>query len=87
MCSYCFRPAKSSSLATLHDMTSTQLKAALQRKGMSQFDLSRASGVHPSQISRACSGMQLSPDAERRVREVLDPPSSKATAGTVQVTK
>ena len=68
-------------------MTSTQLKAALRRKGMTQFDLSRASGVHPSQISRACSaGMQLSPDAERRVLEVLDPPNSTATAGTVTVT-
>lgn len=53
---------------------------------MSQFDLSRASGVHPSQISRACAGMQLSEDAERRVLEVLDPPHAAVTAGTITVT-
>lgn len=47
------------------------LKRMLRDAKLSQFDLSRASGVHPSQISRACSGMQLSPDAERRVREAL----------------
>lgn len=68
-------------------MTSFNLKRALRDSGMSQFDLSRASGVHPSQISRACSrGMELSPDAERRVREVLQPGTSAVTTGTVQVT-
>jgi transcriptional regulator with XRE-family HTH domain len=59
-------------------MSSLNLKRALRDAGMSQFDLARASGVHPSQISRACSGMQLSPDAERRVLEVLKPPNDGA---------
>lgn len=72
--------------ATLHVMSSLDLKAALRRSGMSQFDLARSSGVHPSTISRACSaGMELSPDAERRVREVIDPPSVTNTPITVQV--
>ena len=54
---------------------------------MSQFDLARASGVHPSQISRACSaGMALSEDAERRVREVIDPPRVTNRPIQVQVT-
>ncbi len=62
------------------------LKSKLRAAGMSQFDLARASGVHPSQISRACSGMQLSADAERRVLEVIDPPTSKVTTGIATVT-
>lgn len=66
-------------------MSSLNLKRKLRDAGMSQFDLARASGVHPSQISRSCSGMQLSADAERRVLEVLDPPTSTVTTGTVQV--
>ncbi len=53
---------------------------------MSQFDLARSSGVHPSQISRACSGMQLSDDAERRVLEVLNPPTDTVTTGRKVVT-
>jgi hypothetical protein len=57
----------------LHVMSSLNLKRLLRDANMSQFDLSRASGVHPSQISRACSGMELSDDAERRVLEVLSP--------------
>lgn len=54
-------------------MSSLNLKRRLRDAGMSQFDLARSSGVHPSQISRACAGMQLSADAERRVLEVLEP--------------
>lgn len=68
-------------------MSSRDLKRKLREQKLSQFDLARASGVHPSQISRACSGMQLSADAERRVREVLEPHDEAArTPGTVKVT-
>jgi plasmid maintenance system antidote protein VapI len=38
---------------------------------MSQTDLARQSGIHPSTISRACAGMELSEDAEYRIREAL----------------
>jgi plasmid maintenance system antidote protein VapI len=38
---------------------------------MSQTDLARSSGIHPSTISRACAGMELSEDAEYRIREAL----------------
>jgi hypothetical protein len=72
--------------ASLNDMSKFNLKRLLRDSGMSQFDLARASGVHPSQISRACSGMELSDDAERRVREVLFPPTAKVTRGKAQVT-
>lgn len=67
-------------------MSSLDLKRALRERGMSQFDLARSSGVHPSQISRACSGMQLSDDAERRVLEVLNPPTDTVTTGRKVVT-
>jgi plasmid maintenance system antidote protein VapI len=36
---------------------------------MSQTDLARSSGIHPSTISRACAGMELGEDAEYRIRE------------------
>jgi transcriptional regulator with XRE-family HTH domain len=72
-------------VCSVHDMSSLNLRSKLRASGMSQFDLSRASGVHPSQISRACSGMQLSADAERRVLEVLDPPTDAVTFGTARV--
>jgi transcriptional regulator with XRE-family HTH domain len=54
-------------------MSTRELKAAMRSRGLSQFDLSRASGVHPSTVSRAVAGMKLSPNAERRILDVLEP--------------
>jgi predicted transcriptional regulator len=80
-------PCKPYSLSLYsHDMSSLDLKQMLRDAGLSQFDLARSSGVHPSQISRACSGMQLSDDAQRRVLEVLNPPTDTMTTGTKVVT-
>lgn len=47
------------------------LPALLRERSISQIDLSRSSGIHPSTISRACAGMELSEDAEYRIREAL----------------
>jgi transcriptional regulator with XRE-family HTH domain len=59
-------------------MSTRELKAAMRSRGLSQFDLARASGVHTSTISRAVAGMKLSADAERRVLDVLEPHNDAA---------
>jgi transcriptional regulator with XRE-family HTH domain len=57
--------------ATTAPAVSTDLRAELERRGMSQWRLAAATGIHPSQISRYVNGLQPSKRSAAKIAEAL----------------
>jgi len=56
-----------------------RLKRERKERGMSQFELARLTGIHPSDISKLESGKYPCHDSwRRRIVEALDWPADKA---------
>lgn len=48
------------------------LPAALRKRSMTQWQLSQATGIHPSEVSRLCRGLKPSPSQADKIAAALN---------------